>query len=40
MSSEQRCDEDGNVWSMTHKIDEPMDQEASRLRNMYKEKVF
>jgi KUP system potassium uptake protein len=29
----------GSMWDLEQKIDQPMDEEAGRLRNMYREKV-
>lgn len=29
----------GSMWVLDQKIDQPMDEEAGRLRNMYREKV-
>ncbi|OMO74975.1 hypothetical protein CCACVL1_16381 [Corchorus capsularis] len=28
----------GSMWDLDQKLDQPMDEEAGRLRNMYKEK--
>ncbi|GMN64035.1 hypothetical protein TIFTF001_033105 [Ficus carica] len=39
-SIDRNPDEDGNVWNLNQKLDQPMDEEARRLRNMYKEKKF
>lgn len=30
----------GSMWVLDQKIDQPMDEEAGRLRNMYREKVW
>lgn len=30
----------GNMWVLDQKLDQPMDEEAGRLRNMYREKVY
>lgn len=30
----------GGMWVLDQKLDQPMDEEAGRLRNMYREKVF
>ncbi|KAL2494136.1 Potassium transporter 11 [Forsythia ovata] len=30
----------GNMWVLEQKLDQPMDEEAGRLRNMYREKKF
>lgn len=32
-------DNKGNMWDLEQKLDQPMDEEAGKLRNMYKEKV-
>lgn len=29
----------GSMWDLDHNLDQPMDEEAGRLRNMYQEKV-
>lgn len=29
----------GSLWALEQKLDQPMDEEAGRLRNMYREKV-
>lgn len=29
----------GSMWVLDQKLDQPMDEEAGRLRNMYREKV-
>lgn len=29
----------GNMWELDQSLDQPMDEEASRLKNMYREKV-
>lgn len=29
----------GGMWELDQKIDQPMDEEAGRLKNMYREKV-
>lgn len=29
----------GGMWDLEQKLDQPMDEEAGRLRNMYREKV-
>ncbi|KAE8659447.1 Potassium transporter 11 [Hibiscus syriacus] len=42
MASRVEIDEDndnkGSMWDLERKLDQPMDEEAGRLRNMYKEK--
>ncbi|VFQ83382.1 unnamed protein product [Cuscuta campestris] len=45
MSSSMEIDEDenetkGGMWVLDQKLDQPMDEEAGRLRNMYREKKF
>lgn len=32
-------DETCSMWDLEQKLDQPMDEEAGRLRNMYREKV-
>lgn len=44
MASRVEIDEDsdnnkGSMWDLDQKLDQPMDEEAGRLRNMYREKV-
>jgi KUP system potassium uptake protein len=43
MASRVQTDEDAGerskVWILDQKLDQPMEEEAKRLRNMYKEKV-
>lgn len=44
MASRVEIDEDsdtnkGSMWVLDQKLDQPMDEEAGRLRNMYREKV-
>lgn len=29
----------GSMWDLEQKLDQPMDEEAGKLRNMYREKV-
>lgn len=29
----------GSMWHLEQKLDQPMDEEAGRLKNMYREKV-
>ena len=31
--------DNGSMWELDQDLDEPMDEEASRLKNMYMEKV-
>lgn len=44
MASRVQTDEDAGerskVWILDQKLDQPMEEEAKRLRNMYKEKVW
>ncbi|BAT74162.1 Potassium transporter [Vigna angularis] len=44
MSSRVDTDEDsdikGSMWDLDQKLDQPMDEEAGRLKNMYREKKF
>lgn len=35
----EESEQKGSMWILDQKIDQPMDEEAGRLRNMYKEKV-
>lgn len=30
----------GSMWELDQNLDQPMDEEAGRLRNMYREKVM
>jgi len=44
MDSRVEIDEDtendkGSMWVLDQKLDQPMDEEAGRLKNMYREKV-
>lgn len=44
MASRVEVDEDsdnnkGSMWVLDRKLDQPMDEEAGRLKNMYREKV-
>ncbi|KAJ4870196.1 Potassium transporter 10 [Raphanus sativus] len=36
----EESDERGSMWDLDQQLDQPMDEEAGRLRNMYKEKKF
>ncbi|KAE9591067.1 putative potassium transporter [Lupinus albus] len=38
IESNEESENKGSIWSMDQKLDQPMDEEAGRLRNMYKEK--
>ncbi|RYR64259.1 hypothetical protein Ahy_A03g010388 isoform A [Arachis hypogaea] len=44
MASRVESDEDGDnkgsMWDLDQKLDQPMDEEAGRLKNMYREKKF
>uniref|UniRef100_A0A1D1XFM8 Putative potassium transporter 11 n=1 Tax=Anthurium amnicola TaxID=1678845 RepID=A0A1D1XFM8_9ARAE len=42
MESAQTNDEStrGSMWALDQKLDQPMDEEAGRLKNMYREKKF
>lgn len=44
MDNRDTIDEDtenmGRMWALDQKIDQPMDEEASRLKHMYREKVL
>lgn len=33
-------DTKGSMWDLGQKLDQPMDEEAGRLKNMYREKVY
>lgn len=37
---DEESDERGSMWDLDQKLDQSMDEEAGRLRNMYKEKVY
>jgi KUP system potassium uptake protein len=39
VSTNQRSDK-GAMWELERDLDQPMDAEAGRLRNMYREKVI
>lgn len=43
MASEVEVNENGDtkgsMWDLDQKLDQPMDEEAGRLKNMYREKV-
>lgn len=36
---DENGDTKGNMWVLEQKLDQPMDEEAGRLKNMYREKV-
>lgn len=40
VDSDEDGDNKGSMWELDQKLDQPMDEEAGRLRNMYKEKVL
>ncbi|BFG28454.1 hypothetical protein CerSpe_147280 [Prunus speciosa] len=40
MSADENTDNKGGVWALDQQLDQPMDEEAKRLRNMYKEKKY
>ena len=45
MTSRVEVEEDsdnnkGSMWDLDQKLDQPMDEEAGRLRNTYREKVL
>ncbi|XP_028759244.1 potassium transporter 10-like [Neltuma alba] len=40
IESDGDSDNKGSMWVLDQKIDQPMDEEAGRLRNMYREKKF
>ncbi|KAJ7969361.1 Potassium transporter [Quillaja saponaria] len=37
---DEESDNKGSMWVLDQKLDQPMDEEAGRLRNMYREKKF
>lgn len=37
---DEDTDNKGSMWVLDQKLDQPMDEEAGRLRNMYREKVL
>ncbi|KAK9267171.1 hypothetical protein L1049_009591 [Liquidambar formosana] len=37
---EEDSDNKGSMWVLDQKLDQPMDEEAGRLKNMYREKKF
>ncbi|CAH2034671.1 unnamed protein product [Thlaspi arvense] len=37
---DEETDERGSMWDLDQTLDQPMDEEAGRLRNMYREKKF
>ncbi|KAM0002923.1 putative potassium transporter [Helianthus debilis subsp. tardiflorus] len=36
----EEIENEGGIWALEQKIDQPMDEEAGRLKNMYREKKF
>jgi KUP system potassium uptake protein len=38
--SESEATNRGSMWELDQNLDQPMDEEAGRLRNMYREKVW
>lgn len=40
MTTDQGPDRNGTVWTIDQKLDQPMDEEARKLKNMYTEKVY
>ena len=39
VDTDDDTDNKGSMWVLDQKLDQPMDEEAGRLRNMYREKV-
>lgn len=39
ITTDQDPDGGGTVWNLNQKLDQPMDEEARKLKNMYEEKV-
>jgi hypothetical protein len=39
LSSNDICEDKGMMWELDRSLDQPMDEEAGRLRIMYSEKV-
>ncbi|KAG6398170.1 hypothetical protein SASPL_139625 [Salvia splendens] len=37
---DEECETKGEMWDLDQKLDQPMDEEAGRLKNMYREKKF
>ena len=37
---DEECETKGEMWDLDQKLDQPMDEEAGRLKNMYREKVL
>ncbi|KAG6395888.1 hypothetical protein SASPL_142021 [Salvia splendens] len=40
MDFDEECETKGEMWDLDQKLDQPMDEEAGRLKNMYREKKF
>ncbi|XP_076921006.1 potassium transporter 11-like [Bidens hawaiensis] len=40
MDINEEIEKEGGIWALEQKIDQPMDEEAGRLKNMYREKTF
>ena len=40
MEDDTGTENKGSMWVLDQKLDQPMDEEAERLRNMYREKVL
>ncbi|KAL7610953.1 potassium transporter 10 isoform X1 [Lactuca sativa] len=40
MDLTEEIENEGGIWALEQKIDQPMDEEAGRLKNMYREKKF
>ncbi|CAH1440965.1 unnamed protein product [Lactuca virosa] len=40
MDLTEEIENEGGIWVLEQKIDQPMDEEAGRLKNMYREKKF
>nr|XP_016462587.1 PREDICTED: potassium transporter 11-like [Nicotiana tabacum] len=40
IDEENNNESKGGMWDLEQKLDQPMDEEAGRLRNMYREKKF
>jgi KUP system potassium uptake protein len=38
--SESEVTNRGSMWELDQNLDQPMDEEAGRLKNMYREKVW
>lgn len=40
VDTDEEGDNKGSMWDLDQKLDQPMEEEAGRLRNMYREKKF